>query len=152
MPQENGDPRVMVEKILKLERSTGFQDTAVTRGIEAFVERQLPAAHSIVAGYGKASPFDRQRMLARLIDHFQGSPSDADAADLTTPVAGLRGVGAKRAELLEKLGVLTVEDLLYYLPRRLEDRTRFVSIGSLKSGDEAVVRGKILAVDQHRVG
>ncbi len=152
MPQENGDPRVMVEKILKLERSTGFQDTAVTRGIEAFVERQLPAAHSIVAGYGKASPFDRQRMLARLIDHFQGSPSDADAADLTTPVAGLRGVGAKRAELLEKLGVLTVEDLLYYLPRRLEDRTRFASIGSLKSGDEAVVRGKILAVDQHRVG
>ncbi len=152
MPQENGDPRTTIEKVLRLERSTGFQDTAVTCGIEAFVERQLPSAHSIVAGYDKASHFDRQRMIARLVDHLQGPPADAGGADLTTSVAGLRGVGAKRAELLEKLGVLTVEDLLYYLPRRLEDRTRFVSIGSLASGDEAVVRGKILAVDQHRVG
>lgn len=152
MPQENGDPRTTVEKVLRLERSTGFQDTAVTCGIEAFVERQLPSAHPIIAGYSRASHFDRQRMIAKLIDHLQGPSSEAGAADLTAPVAGLRGVGAKRAELLEKLGVLTVEDLLYYLPRRLEDRTRFASIGSLKSGDEAVVRGKVLAVDQHRVG
>lgn len=154
MPQENGDSRTTVEKVLRLERATGFQDAAVTCGIEAFVERQLPDAKPLVAGYAQASHFDRQRMLARLADHLDGSPLPGaePVGDLSAPVAGLRGVGAKRAELLEKLGVQSVEDLLYYLPRRLEDRTRFVSIGSLKSGDEAVVRGKVLAVDQHRVG
>ena len=152
MPQENGDPRTTVEKILKLERSTGFQDAAVTCGIEAFIARQLPSAVSVVAGYGNASHFDRQRMIARLAEHLAAPPSAVDAPDLMAHVAGLRGVGAKRAELLEKLGVVTVEDLLYYLPRRLEDRTRFVAIGSLKPDEEAVVRGKVLVVDQHRVG
>ncbi|MDD4902966.1 MAG: ATP-dependent DNA helicase RecG [Candidatus Bipolaricaulis sp.] len=152
MPQENGNPRITVEKILKLERSTGFRDAAVTCGIEAFIERQLPSACSLVAGYAEASHFDRQRMIARLVDHLEGPPSAPSEAEITAPVAGLRGVGAKRGALLEKLGVTTVEDLLYYLPRRLEDRTRFASIGTLKPEDEAVVRGKILAVDQHRAG
>ncbi|MGD9675095.1 MAG: ATP-dependent DNA helicase RecG [Candidatus Bipolaricaulia bacterium] len=152
MPQENGDPRATVEKILKLERSTGFRDAAVTCGIEAFIERQLPSALALVAGYAQASHFDRQRMIARLVAHLEGPSPAPTEAEITTPVAGLRGVGAKRGALLEKLGVTTVEDLLYYLPRRLEDRTRFASIGSLKPDDEVVVRGKVLAVDQHRVG
>ncbi|MCX6099636.1 MAG: hypothetical protein NTX69_06445 [Candidatus Bipolaricaulota bacterium] len=40
MPQENSDPRATVEKILRLEASTGFRDAAVTCGLEAFLVRR----------------------------------------------------------------------------------------------------------------
>lgn len=39
-------------------------------------------------------------------------------------VTSLMGVGGKMAEKLEKLGLFTVQDLLFHLPYRYEDRTR----------------------------
>jgi len=72
--------------------------------------------------------------------------------DLRRPVAEMKGVGAKRAALLARLGVVTVEDLLHYLPRKLEDRGRFVPIGELKPDQEVAVRGRVAALDQRRLG
>ena len=40
------------------------------------------------------------------------------------PVTALRGVGEALAEKLQKLGIVTVQDLLFLLPLRYEDRTR----------------------------
>ncbi len=59
------------------------------------------------------------------------------------PVTALKGVGAALAARLAKLGVETVQDLLFLLPLRYEDRTRIVPIGSLRPGDRAVVEGEI---------
>ncbi|NPA79733.1 MAG: ATP-dependent DNA helicase RecG [Thermotogae bacterium] len=63
---------------------------------------------------------------------------------LETDVKYLKGVGPKRAKLLNKLGVRTVEDLLYLLPRRYVDRSVVRRIAMLQRGQEAVVRGRIL--------
>jgi ATP-dependent DNA helicase RecG len=59
------------------------------------------------------------------------------------PVTALRGVGEALAERLEKLGVQTVQDLLFLLPLRYEDRTRVVPMGALSAGDRAVVEGEV---------
>ncbi len=59
------------------------------------------------------------------------------------PVTTLRGVGPALAELLAKLGLHTVQDVLFHLPLRYEDRTRVVPIGSLRNGDRAVIEGEI---------
>jgi ATP-dependent DNA helicase RecG len=59
------------------------------------------------------------------------------------PVTALRGVGPALAELLARLGLHTVQDVLFHLPLRYEDRTRVVPIGSLRNGDRAVVEGEI---------
>jgi ATP-dependent DNA helicase RecG len=59
------------------------------------------------------------------------------------PVTVLRGVGAALAERLAVLGVKQVQDLLFVLPGRYEDRTRIQPIGSLFSGTRAVVEGQI---------
>lgn len=59
------------------------------------------------------------------------------------PVTTLKGVGDSLAQRLSKLGVETVQDLLFLLPLRYEDRTRVVPIGSLRSGDRAVVEGEV---------
>jgi ATP-dependent DNA helicase RecG len=59
------------------------------------------------------------------------------------PVSGLRGVGPALAEKLEKLGVTQIQDLLFVLPSRYEDRTQISDIGSVTHGARAVVEGEI---------
>ncbi|HKU88780.1 MAG TPA: ATP-dependent DNA helicase RecG [Steroidobacteraceae bacterium] len=59
------------------------------------------------------------------------------------PVAMLRGVGPALAEKLAKLGVTQVQDLLFLLPARYEDRTQVSDIGSLRPGSRVVVEGEI---------
>ena len=53
---------------------------------------------------------------------------------LDAPIQYLKGIGPKRAKLFHQLGINTVEDLLYYFPRRYEDRTNFISISKLEEG------------------
>jgi ATP-dependent DNA helicase RecG len=59
------------------------------------------------------------------------------------PVTALRGVGPALAEALARLGLRTVQDVLFHLPLRYEDRTRVVPIGTLRNGDRAVIEGEI---------
>ena len=59
------------------------------------------------------------------------------------PVGSLRGVGPALAEKLEKLGVTQVQDLLFVLPARYEDRTQISEIGAVRHGMRAVVEGEV---------
>jgi len=59
------------------------------------------------------------------------------------PVASLRGVGPALAEKLGKLGVTQVQDLLFVLPSRYEDRTQISAIGTIRPGSRVVVEGEI---------
>jgi len=67
----------------------------------------------------------------------------ADASFESRPVTELKGVGYSLARRLSRLGVESVQDLLFLLPLRYEDRTQVVPIGSLKPGDRAVVQGEV---------
>jgi len=69
----------------------------------------------------------------------------ADPASL--PVTRLRGVGDKVAEKLARLNIATLQDVLFHLPFRYEDRTRIVPIGSLRPGDAAVIQGEVLLTE-----
>ncbi|HEX7375336.1 MAG TPA: OB-fold nucleic acid binding domain-containing protein, partial [Steroidobacteraceae bacterium] len=60
------------------------------------------------------------------------------------PVTALRGVGPALATILaERLGLRTVQDVLFHLPLRYEDRTRVVPIGTLRNGERAVIEGEV---------
>lgn len=50
---------------------------------------------------------------------------------LSDSVTTLKGVGAAKAALLERLGILTLEDLISYFPRQYEDRTKLVPVSGL---------------------
>jgi ATP-dependent DNA helicase RecG len=63
------------------------------------------------------------------------------------PVTALRGVGAALAERLARLGVSQVQDLLFILPLRYDDRTQIRSMGSLQPGERAVIEGEIQLTD-----
>ena len=64
-----------------------------------------------------------------------------------TPVSTLKGVGPKRAGQLAKLGIETVQDVLFHLPLRYQDRTRVVPVGSLRPGDQAVIEVEVEHAD-----
>lgn len=59
------------------------------------------------------------------------------------PVTQLKGVGARSAEKLARLGIRTLQDLLFHLPLRYQDRTRVQPIGSLRRGDQVVIEGDV---------
>jgi len=63
--------------------------------------------------------------------------------DEQMPVANLRGVGPALAEKLANLGVTQVQDLLFVLPSRYEDRTQITEIGAVRHGMRAVVEGEV---------
>jgi ATP-dependent DNA helicase RecG len=62
---------------------------------------------------------------------------------LSTPVLALQGVGPNVAQRLAKLGIHKIQDLLFHLPQRYQDRTQIVPIGALRSGMAALIEGEI---------
>ncbi|MCQ9208244.1 MAG: ATP-dependent DNA helicase RecG [Omnitrophica bacterium] len=62
----------------------------------------------------------------------------------------IKGVGPARFKILNRLGIHTVRDLLYYLPRRYEDRRNFTPIGRLEVGNYATVKGEIIKLNLWR--
>ena len=63
------------------------------------------------------------------------------------PVTTLKGVGAALAEKLAKIGIHNIQDLLFHLPLRYQDRTRITPIAALQVGGDAVIQGTVAASD-----
>jgi ATP-dependent DNA helicase RecG len=66
---------------------------------------------------------------------------------LETEAQFLKGVGPRFAKTLEKLGLRTVGDVLYHLPRRYEDRRHLPPISQLRAGQFATVKGDLMKVE-----
>jgi ATP-dependent DNA helicase RecG len=64
-----------------------------------------------------------------------------------SPLTSLKGVGPALAKKLEKLNLYRVDDLLFLLPLRYEDRTQLVKIGALEAGSRCLVSGEILLAE-----
>ncbi len=57
----------------------------------------------------------------------------------------IKGVGEKRAKIFGKIGIKTVSDLLYHLPRDYEDRSEVKDICDLINGETVCVKGRLTA-------
>ena len=66
-------------------------------------------------------------------------------------VIKLRGVGPHLQSKLERLGVRSVQDILFHLPLRYQDRTRLTPLGGLQAGSEALIQG-VVEVSGVRMG
>jgi ATP-dependent DNA helicase RecG len=78
-------------------------------------------------------------------------PPQADKPlELLTPVQYLKGCGASRAELLNRLGIRTVRDLLFYFPRDYQDLSELQAIADLEEGKAASVLATVAEIDSSR--
>jgi ATP-dependent DNA helicase RecG len=68
-------------------------------------------------------------------------------SDLFSPLTALRGVGPALADKLAKLDLYKVEDLLFLLPLRYEDRTSLYRIGALRPGMRCLTSGEVLLAE-----
>ncbi len=80
------------------------------------------------------------------------SPPGPVPTGLDAPVQYLKGVGPQRARLLERLGLVTVRDLLDHFPRDYQDRREFVPFAQLPLGGSGVVEGTVFGVAAPRRG
>lgn len=71
---------------------------------------------------------------------------DAATFPWDQPIQYFKGIGPKRAVLFGKLGIETLEDLLFFPPFRYEDRTALKKIAHLQSGEEQTILAEIKAV------
>ena len=62
-------------------------------------------------------------------------------------VSSLKGVGPALAQKLARLGIHNLQDILFHLPFRYEDRTKVTPIGAIQAGDSVVIEGKVVACD-----
>lgn len=60
-------------------------------------------------------------------------------------ISSIKGVGAKAAERLEKLGIFSIQDILFHLPLRYEDRTRIYAIADLMPLMHGTVLGEVVS-------
>lgn len=71
---------------------------------------------------------------------------------LATEVQFVKGVGPRVAQLYKKVGVETVEDLLFHLPRRYQDRRNIPPISKARPGEVVTIRGKVRRVEARPIG
>jgi ATP-dependent DNA helicase RecG len=77
---------------------------------------------------------------------------DASLAALAQPARAVRAVGPKRAEDLARFGLHTVEDVLYHLPFRYEDRRSLRRLAELAVGEEGTAIGVVARVREAQAG
>jgi ATP-dependent DNA helicase RecG len=70
--------------------------------------------------------------------------------NLKTAISDIAGVGQAHGQKLEKIGVLTVEDLLLYLPRRWDDFSKIIPIKEIRPDEIVSVRGNIWQIHNRR--
>ena len=213
------------QKILKLEESKGFENTAVIGGLDLFLERLAPNIAAAVddpdpgelsgVPYSQRTPYERQEWvrlwLARLESLISERPSHQDAdrqasgpdsdrngpalpsdtpapipqedmprstppdwaerkpdtppqsppakraplppgLTLESPVDRLRGVDTKLSAKLRRLGVSTIQDLLYLFPKRHDDFSKVVKISDLVPGEEGTIVATVWEARQTTLG
>ncbi len=65
--------------------------------------------------------------------------------ELKSKVSILKGIGPKKAEILSKYGMDTLEDMLYFFPRKYEDRREEKPISDLEVGKDFLFVGKVIS-------
>ena len=112
-------------------------------------ERRPPDETSRPLRPGSGQVFDRASSPAPLIE--EGEPARSFRSrqpPLKNSVQYVKGVGPRRAEQLARLGIETVEDLLYHVPFRYQDRREIKQICHLQVGDETAVTGQIARMER----
>jgi len=69
-------------------------------------------------------------------------------SSLQDPILSLHGVGSKSQARLNQLGIFSLEDFLYHLPIRYQDKTKFHSLDNSQVAEEVLIEGEIFRIEE----
>ena len=75
------------------------------------------------------------------------APSIGLPENISSPTTIIQGIGQKQAELLNKLNLNTVEDMIYYFPRRYDDYSELKLIKDLQYGEEVTIIAYVKSIN-----
>ncbi len=169
MAKNSSDPRETLLKILTLERSRGFRDTAVIGGLDGFLRRHadlLAPQIGPAPAYTRWTPDERARWADDLAKRFEGQTSNIAKPSspptkkqlppkrkkpraappppqkpvlLADEVSALRGVAGLTVSRLSQLGIERIGDLVFHFPHRHDDFTDVRKIAQLTPGEDQTV-------------
>ena len=158
-----------MRSFLKQLENVSFTDTTQSETYAAY-RSIISGFEEVISGFDKLPLEDKKERIekAMLVMHelrgfvelysigISSVQEDKEAQDqkngetslekLSLPLRFVKGVGPKMASLLEKKGLKTVEDLLYFVPRRYEDRRTVRDIKSVQAGRTETVIGHVVSV------
>ena len=172
-------PLETLKKILSLEKEDyGYRDRAVAGGLKRYADTWTHQAEAnygqeakawideiatLLRRYSDASIDERPALFEQLWQQVNNPPAPTSEAapptarprtgggpGVNAPVAVLSGVGPKRAELLARLGVKSIADLLHLYPRRYDDFSQLKTIDQLTYGETVTVIGTVWEAGGHR--
>jgi ATP-dependent DNA helicase RecG len=135
------------------------------KSVKAVLKDDLARLARLFKGFDSAGPDDRRARLVSAIALLDSLKSPADAAHaraaldhessikkLSTKLTDLDGIGPALGEKFAGKGLSTVEDMLYFLPIRYEDRQNARKISELLPGEPGLTSGEVLATGETRYG
>ena len=93
-----------------------------------------------------AQPHTERKPAPARSSSYPGAQTSQTPVALNASLTVLQGVGPKNATSLEKLGLYTLGDMLYYFPRRYDDYSQLKPIHALTFGEVVTVIGQIQSV------
>ena len=119
---------------------------------------------SILKGFDSLDSFSKKVMVKKslkVLERMRGDSETSQAPEkdistveflnktkeLSTPIQVMRGVGPKLATILKRKGIETVEDALYFVPRKYEDRREIKPISRVEAGKTETVLGEIVSME-----
>lgn len=150
-------------KILHREKQR-LDETSVIGGFSSFLKSWLANQEGVALDFltqaEKYPILDRQEkreFLSQIENFVRGKDSLSSRrsslkvpfVDFSQPVRYLKGVGPNLEKKLNRLGIITVEDLLYFFPRMYRDRGEIKPIVKLTGGSIETIRGVVVEHKRH---
>src|SRR4030042_2699144 len=140
---------------------TGLIREAIPLSVDPAIKAKLKALQKNFAGFEGMAGSEKEERIRRgkaLLEEFAGlldspdrgqQPAEEEIAEvLRRPMQFVKGVGPKISELLKKKGIETIEDALYNLPIRYEDRRQIRRIADLTTGERCVGYAEVITAGE----
>ena len=142
---------------------TGLAHEAISLALDPSVATKLRDLHENFVGFDQITGGVQEERIRRgreLVSLIAGmvaiagvqqpssSPGGGMPRLLNTPMQYVKGVGPKISQLLKKKGIETIEDALYNLPLRYEDRREIRRIAELPVGEQGVGLAEVIVADE----
>lgn len=145
-PQGRADSLKGLWKRIKTLSDESEPETARPARSESDSPPAAPPAAKPAESRPQPSPAPKETFRPSRADQVPGAQTSQTPAALHAPLTVLQGVGPKNAQSLEKLGLRTLGDMLYYFPRRYEDYSQLKPINRLWYGEQVTVIGVVQSV------